>query len=67
MIFEALDLFNWQVRKHVSFLKMNLWLTTSGQKKQKFDFMVRIRSAEHFKIKRYSIEWEVIWINTIFN
>ena len=34
MIFEALDLFNWQVPKHVGCLKMTKWLPASGQKKQ---------------------------------
>ena len=34
MIFEALALFNWQVRKHVSCSEMTLWLPASGQKKQ---------------------------------
>ena len=33
----------------------------------KTDFIMRIWSAEHFNFKRYLIEREVIWKNTIFN
>ena len=67
MIFEALDPFNLQVRKHVSCLKMTYWLPASGQQKQKSYFIARIWSAEYINFIRYSIEREVIWKNTIFN
>ena len=53
MIFEAMDLFNWQVRKYVSCLKMTQWLPTSGHKKQNSIFKVRILSVEHVNLKRH--------------
>ena len=41
--------------------------TRKWSKETKSNFVVRILSAEHFNFKRYSIEREVIWKNTIFN
>ena len=35
-------------------------------KETNYDFIARIWSAKHLNIKRYSIEREVIWKNTIF-
>ena len=40
--------------------------TRKWSKETKSDFIVRIWFAEHFDFKRYSIEREVIWSNTIF-
>ena len=48
-------------------LENELMATRKWSKETKSDFIVRIWSAEHFNLKRYSIEREVIWINTIFN
>ena len=45
----------------------DLMATRKWSKETKSDFLVRIWSAEHFNFKRYSIEREVIWRNTIFN
>ena len=45
----------------------DLMTTRKWSKETKSDFIVRIWSAEHFNFKRYSIEREVIWRNTIFN
>ena len=42
-----------------------LMATRKWSKETKTDFIVRILSSEHFNFKRYSIEREVIWINTI--
>ena len=42
-----------------------LMATRKWSKETKSDFIVRIWSAEHFNFKRYTIEKEVIWINTI--
>ena len=44
-----------------------LMATRRWSKETKSDFIVRIWSADHFNFKRYSIEREVIWKNTIFN
>ena len=54
MIFEALDLFNWQLFEN------DLIATRKWSKETKFDFIVMIRSAEHFNFKCFSIEREVI-------
>ena len=43
----------------------DLMATRKWLKEIKIDFIVRIGSAEHFNFKRYSIEGEVIWKNTI--
>ena len=45
----------------------DLMATRKWSNETKSDFIVRIRSAEHFNFKRCSIEREVIWKNTIFN
>ena len=66
MIFEALDYFNWQVRKHMLF-ENDLMATRKWSKETKSDFIERIRFVEHFNFKRYSSERKVIWKNTIFN
>ena len=44
---------------------MTQWLPACGKKKS--NFIVWIWSPEHFNFKRYSIERDVIWKNTIFN
>ena len=48
-------------------LENYLMATRKWSKETKSDFIVRIWSAEHFNFKRYWIEREVIWRNTIFN
>ena len=45
----------------------DLMATHKRSKETNSYFIARIWSAEHFNFKRYSIEREVIWTNTIFN
>ena len=45
----------------------DLMATRKWSKETKSYFIVSISSAEHFNLKRYSIEREVIWKNRIFN
>ena len=51
----------------MSAVENDLMATHKWSRETKSDFIVRLRSAEHFNFKRYSIEREVIWKNTIFN
>ena len=45
----------------MSAVENDLMATHKWSRETKSDFIVRLRSAEHFNFKRYSIEREVIW------
>ena len=45
----------------------DLMATRKWSKETKSNFIVRILSVEHIDFKRFSIEKEIIWKDTIFN